>query len=154
MPAETVFHAERSPHAIIANITDQRYLAHRMYWTFQVAGRAEGEEYALTRVTPRVAVMDYGDKRTLPLEITAREIAEDICREVNSDAGERSYLGVFVCAGEAPTEGELHAANEKLEEFYRELVAAADREWQRSHSHLFLNDLQRRAAARLGLEKE
>ena len=154
MSAELAVHTERSPQAVIANITDQRYLAHRMYGTFQVAARAEGEEFALTRITPRVAVMDYGDKRTLPLQITAREIAEDICREINSDAGERSYLGVFVCAGEAPTEDELRAANEKLEEFYRSLVVAADREWQRSHSHLFLNDLQRRAAARLGLEKE
>ena len=98
--------------------------------------------------------MDYGDKRTLPLAISAREIAEDICREVNSDAGERSFLGLFVCAGDAPTEEELRGAREKLEEFYRALVASGDREWERSHSYLFINDLQRRAAARLGVEKE
>jgi hypothetical protein len=73
--------------ATIANITDQRYMASRMYGTFQIAGRGEGEAFALTRITPRTAVMDYGDKRTLPLAITAREIAEDICREINSDAG-------------------------------------------------------------------
>jgi hypothetical protein len=168
MPTETAVHAERSPQAVIANITEQRYLAHRMYGTFQIAGRPpaarlpdaqgeagpDGEAYALTRITPRTAVMDYGDKRTLPLHITAREIAEDICREINSDAGEQSYLGVFVCAGETPTAEELRAANEKLEEFYRALVAAADREWERSHSFLFIHDLQRRAASQLGLEKE
>ena len=34
------------------------------------------------------------------------------------------------------------------------MVAVADREWERSHSHLFINDLQRRAAANLGLDKE
>jgi len=141
---------------VIANITEQGYMAHRMYGTFLIAGRGEGETgpYALTRITSRTAVMDYGDKRTLPLAITAREIAEDICREVNSDAGERSFLGVFVCAGEAPTEVELRGAQEKLDEFYRALVASADREWERSHSYLFIHDLQRRAAARLGLEKE
>jgi len=139
---------------VITNITEQSYMAHRMYGTFQIAGRAEGDAYALTRITPRTAVMDYGDKRTLPLPITAREIADDICREINSDAGERSFLGVFVCAGDAPTEGELRSAHEKLDEFYRALVAAADREWERSHSYLFIHDLQRRAAARLGLEKE
>jgi hypothetical protein len=98
--------------------------------------------------------MDYGDKRTLPLAISAREIAEDICREINSDAGERSFLGVFVCAGEAPTEEELRSAQEKLNDFYRALVAAADREWERSHTFLFIHDLQRRAASQLGLEKE
>ena len=143
--------------AVIANITEQSYTAHRTYGTFRISGRtASGEsaEYSLTHVTPRTAVMDYGDKRTLPLAITAREIAEDICREINSDAGERSFLGVFVCAGEAPTAQELRDAQEKLDEFYRALVAAADREWERSHSFLFIHDLQRRAASRLGLDKE
>jgi hypothetical protein len=140
--------------AVIANITDQRYMASRMYGTFQVAGCGEGEPFALTRVTARTTVMDYGDKRTLPLAITAREIAEDICREINSDAGERSFLGVFVCAGDAPTDAELRGAQEKLDDFYRALVAAADREWERSHSFLFIHDLQRRAAKSLGVEKE
>ena len=161
MQNEAVTHREHSPHATIANITEQQFIAHRMYGTFQIAGRppageagAESAQYALTRITPRTAVMDYGDKRTLPLPITAREIAEDICREINSDAGERSFLGVFVCAGDAPAEEELRSAQEKLDEFYRALVAAADREWERSHSFLFIHDLQRRAAARLGLEKE
>ena len=145
MPSET---------AVIANITEQHYMAHRMYGTFQIAGRAEGEACALTRITPRTAVMDYGDKRTLPLAITAREIAEDICREINSDAGENSFLGVFVCAGNAPTEDELRGARARLEEFYHAMVAAADREWERSHSFLFIHDLQRRAAGHLGLNKE
>jgi len=147
-------HAERSPHAVIANITEQSYMAHRTYGTFQIPGRADGEEYSLTRVTPRTAVMDYGDKRTLPLAITAREIAEDLCREVNSDAGENSFLGVFVCAGNVPTEEELRDARARLEDFYRALVAAADREWERSHSFLFIHDVQRRAAGHLGLRKE
>jgi hypothetical protein len=140
--------------AVIANITEQHYMAHRMYGTFQIAGRADGEACAVTRITPRTAVMDYGDKRVLPLPITAREIAEDICREINSDAGERSFLGVFLCAGDSPTEQELKGARERLDEFYRALVASADREWERSHSFLFIHDLQRRAAAGLGLEKE
>jgi hypothetical protein len=140
--------------AVLANITEQSYMAHRTYGTFRVLGRSEGEEYSLTRVTPRTAVMDYGDKRTLPLPISAREIADDLCREINSDAGERSFLGVFVCAGKSPTEEELRGAREKLEEFYRALVGAADREWERSHSYLFIHDLQRRAATNLGLEKE
>jgi hypothetical protein len=140
--------------AVIANITEQNYTTHRTYGTFQVSGRAAGEEYALTRVTPRTAVMDYGDKRILPLAITAREIAEDLCREINSDAGEQSFLGVFVCAGNVPNEDELRNAHARLADFYRALVAAADREWERSHSFLFIHDLQRRAAGCLGLDKE
>ena len=157
--------------AVIANITEQGYTAQRTYGTFQIAGyssnqaqnRAAGqssgqtagpEGCALTRVTPRTAVIDYGDKRVLPLPISSREIAEDLCREVNSDAGENSYLGVFVCAGDGPTAEELLQARARLEEFYRQLVDTADREWERSHSFVFIHDLHRRAAAHLGLEKE
>jgi hypothetical protein len=143
-----------SENAVIANITEQNYTAHRTYGTFRIAGRAAGEEFTVTRVTPRTAVMDYGDKRILPLAISAREIAGDLCREINSDAGENSFLGVFVCAGDAPTEDELRSARTRLEEFYRAMVAAADREWERSHSFLFIHDLQRRAAGHLGLNKE
>ncbi len=154
MHSENVGTREQMPSVTICNITEQHYMAHRMYGTFQIAGRGEGGAFALTRVSARSAVMDYGDKRTLPLAIAAREIAEDICREINADAGEQSFMGVFVCAGDAPTEAELKNAEEKLGEFYRALVASADREWERSHSFLFIHDLQRRAAAKLGMEKE
>jgi len=154
MNIENTLQTDCSLQAVIANITEQNHTAHRTYGTFQICGRAGGEEYTLTRVSPRTAVMDYGDKRILPLPITAREIAEDLCREINSDAGENSFLGVFVCAGNMPTEDELRNARSRLEEFYRALVAAADREWERSHSFLFIHDLQRRAAGHLGLNKE
>jgi hypothetical protein len=140
--------------AVIANITDQKYTAHRTYGTFLIPGRAAEQECGVLRIAPRTAVMDYGDKRILPLAIPARDIAEDLCREINSDAGEQSFLGVFVAEGEAPTLEELRQAQLRLDEFYRSQVAAADREWERSHSFLFINDLQRRAAAHLGLEKE
>jgi hypothetical protein len=164
MNSDMVGAREALPTATICNVTEQHYMGHRMYGTFQIAGHAaktgaatdadESARFALTRVSARTAVMDYGDKRTLPLAITAREIADDLCREINSDAGESSFMGVFVCAGDVPTETELKNAEEKLQEFYRALVASADREWERSHSFLFIHDLQRRAAAKLGMNKE
>jgi hypothetical protein len=154
MHIEAAGSAAYTPHAMIVNITEQRHLAQRTYGTFQIAERTPGTEFAVTRITPRNGVIDYGDKRTVPLAISAREIAEDLCREINSDAGEQSFLGVFVCAGEAPTAEELQSARGQLEDFYRGLVATADREWERSHSFLFINDLQRKAANSLGMEKE
>jgi hypothetical protein len=154
MHVETGRDAERSAIAVIANITGEAFMAQRMYGTFQIAAKRDGDAFSLTRISGRTAVMDYGDKRSLPLAISAREIADDVCREINSDAGENSFLGVFVCAGESPTAEELRAAQQRIEEFYRGLVAAADREWERSHTFLFIHDLQRRAASQLGLEKE
>src|SRR5260370_9313798 len=97
--------------------------------------------------------MDLGDKETMEYRITAREIAEDIAREMNGDSGEGSYHGVFVAAGEAPTEAELADARPRLEEFQRRLVAAADLEWERTKNPMFITDLDRRAAPQPGLEK-
>jgi hypothetical protein len=113
-----------------------------------------GEPYTLTRVEARTAFMDLGDKRTTPVHISAAELANDLCREINSDGGEDSNFGVFVAEGEIPSDNELERAREKLAAFYRRLVAGADREWERSHSYLFINDVERRAAHCLGLEKE
>jgi hypothetical protein len=98
--------------------------------------------------------MDLGDKRTMEVPIPAEEVAQDLCREINSDAGEESFFGVFVAANEIPSSEELRSARGKLTAFYRRLVAGADREWERSHSYLFINDVERRAAQYLGLEKD
>jgi hypothetical protein len=140
--------------AFIVNLTEQSWTLHRSYGTYQVHGCAPDEPYALTPVGARAAVMDLGDKRTLEVPITAREVAQDLCREINADAGEDSFFGVFVAQGERPDDDELTEAGRRLAVFYRSMVASADREWERSHSYLFINDVQRRAARYLGLEKE
>lgn len=140
--------------ATIVNLAPQSWTLYRSYGTFFIRGCADGEPYTLTHVHGRKALMDVGDKRTMDVDITANEVGEDLCGEINSDGGENSFFGAFVVAGEAPTEDELQQGRERLETFYRRLVAAADREWERSHSYLFINDVERRAAHYLGLEKE
>jgi len=140
--------------AVIVNLTEQSWTLHRSYGVFAIRGCAQGEPYTLSRVSACKAVMDLGDKRTLDVPITAQEVARDLCREVNGDGGEESYFGVFVAAGEMPADGELSQGRAQLATFYRRMVAAADREWERSHSYLFINDIERRAAQHLGIEKE
>jgi hypothetical protein len=140
--------------ASIVNVTEQNWTIHRSYGTYQIRGRLPDEPYALIAVGAIRAVMDLGDKRTMDVPISAREVAEDICREINADGGETSFFGVFVANGEKPTAEELDGGQRRLEAFYRSMVAGADREWERSHSYLFINDVQRRAARHLGLEKE
>lgn len=141
-------------YAVITNLTDQNWTIHRSYGTYQVRGRTPEEPYALIPVAGTRAVMDLGDKRTLDVVITAQEVAQDMCREINADGGEDSFFGVFVAQGEKPSDDELAEARVRLAAFYRSVVASADREWERSHSYLFINDVQRRAALHLGLEKE
>jgi hypothetical protein len=144
-----------SDQAFLCNIAPDKWPPrHRTYFgSVEIAAPAPGQPYALTRIAGRNGSIDLGDRRTSEFPITARAIAEDLAREVNSDSGEGSFHGVFVCAGEKPTEQELVEARSKLEAFYRKLVAAADLEWERSHSPLFITDLDRRAARVLGLDK-
>jgi hypothetical protein len=123
------------------------------FGSLAISSPQPGEAFATMEIHGCLGVMDLGDKRTMEFRITAREIAEDIARELNGDSGEGSYHGVFVAAGEVPTENELAEARRRLEEFHRRLVAAADLEWERTKNPMFITDLERRAARQLGLEK-
>ncbi len=139
----------------LVNISTEKWPPrHRTYFGSLVVRSPEpGEPYAITPIRGSTGVIDMGDKRTMEYRITAREIAEDIARELNSDSGEGSFHGVFVAAGPEPTELELADARRRLEEFQRRLVAAADLEWERTKNPMFITDLERRAARQLGLEK-
>ena len=141
--------------AALVNISAERWPPrHRTYFgSLQVLSPHDGEAFAITPIRGCNGVIDLGDKRLMGYAITAREVAEDIAREINGDSGEGSFHGVFVAAGEAPTEAELADARRSLEEFQRRLVAAADLEWERTRNPMFITDLERRAARQLNLEK-
>jgi hypothetical protein len=127
---------------------------HRTYFgSLEVRSREAGEVYAATPVCGCLGVMDLGDRRTMEYRITAREIAEDIAREINGDSGEGSFHGVFVASTATPTDAELGDARRRLKEFQGRLIAAADLEWERSKNPMFITDLERRAARELGQEK-
>ena len=139
----------------LVNISTEKWPArHRTYFgSLVIHSPAPGEDFAITPIRACVAKMDLGDKRTLDVPLTAREIAEDLARELNGDSGEDSFHGIFVAAGPEPTEAELADARRRLAEFQRKLVAAADLEWERTKNPMFITDLERRAARQLGLEK-
>jgi hypothetical protein len=139
----------------LVNISPERWPArNRTYFgSLEVRSPEAGESYAVTPIRGCKGVIDMGDRRTMDYRITAREIAEDIAREINSDSGEGSFHGVFVSAAATPGETELAEARRKLQEFQRRLVAAADLEWERSKNPMFITDLERRAARELRLEK-
>jgi hypothetical protein len=139
----------------LVNISTQKWPPRqRTYFgSLEVRSPEPGEAFAITPIRGCTGVMDLGDKRIMEYRITAREIADDIAREINGDSGEGSFHGVFVAAGDSPTDAELEDARRRLEDFHRRLVAAADLEWERSHNPMFITDLERRAARELRLEK-
>lgn len=145
---------ETNPTMLVNISTEKWPPRHRTYFgSLQVRSPEPGEPYAITPIRGCTGVIDMGDKRNMPIQISAREIAEDIARELNGDSGDGSFHGVFVASGPEPTEAELADARRRLEEFHRRLVAAADLEWERTKNPMFITDLERRAARQLGLEK-
>lgn len=141
--------------ASLVNISTEKWPPRfRTYFgSLQINSPAAGEAFAITPIRACNGVIDLGDKHTMSIHISAREVAEDIAREINGDSGDGSFHGVFVAAGPVPTEAELADARRRLEEFHHKLVASADLEWERTHNHMFITDLERRAARQLGLEK-
>jgi hypothetical protein len=139
----------------LVNISTQKWPPRQRTYlgSVMIASPESGQAYAITPIRGCRGVMDLGDKRTVELTFSAREIAEDLAREINGDSGEGSFHGVFVAAGPEPTEEELKQARGKLEAFHRRLVATADLEWERSHNPMFITDLERRAARELKLDK-
>jgi hypothetical protein len=153
MPAK---YAEEFNHAraYIANITEIEYTRSRTYGMFKIPGKADGEEFSLTEIGPRKGVMDMGDKHVNEFPIFPEEIAADLVREINADAGADSFLGVIVCGPEGPTEKELAAAHARLVRFAKWCVNQGDQEWQRTQRIFLIQDVWKRMATYLKLRRD
>jgi len=141
----------------IANISTEDYHIAQTYGNYMIPGRKAGEEFSLIEITPRSAKIDMGDNRSFYEPISTKEIADDICRMINSDAGgegQNSFLGVFVCGKDGPTKHELSEAHKRLEKFYAWCVQQGDVSWQRYHQIIMIPDLLKRAANYLKAERE
>jgi hypothetical protein len=153
MPPEYLekFNASR---AYIVNITDTEYNLARTYGNYNIPAKKFGEEFSVTEIGPRKGTMDMGDRRVFDFPITPGEVAVDLCREINNDAGFDSFLGVFVCKGEQPTLGELKIANARLEKFYQWGVQEGDKIWQQTRMVILIPDWIKRAADYLKLDRD
>lgn len=153
MPPEYLekFNASR---AYIVNITETDYCITRTYGNYQIAARKADEEYTVTEITPRRGTMDMGDRKVFDFPITPGDVAADICREINNDAGLNSFMGVFACHGPVPTEAELKNANKRLEKFYQWGVAEGDKIWQQTRMVILIPDWIKRAAEYLKLDRD
>lgn len=149
--------SEASPlgnNAVICNLTDREVYLYRTYGTYRIRGKKPRESYALTIVHPRMDAMDFGEKRQIQVPIAATDIAADLVRDFNDDAGEGSFLGLFVCAGDRPTNAELELYTKKLEESDMRFIATADKDYEENNGKLVITTIHRAALQRQGLERE
>jgi hypothetical protein len=131
----------------VASVSDQDWYVSRTHGVYHIPACKKGEGFSKLRIEPRGDMIDLGDNRRLPLSIGAREIARDLLQDLQDH-------GVFLCAEDEPSEGELREARARCEAFHHKLVAEGDVMWARGHSFREISDLHRRAAIALGVERE
>lgn len=157
MPPEYIA-ALNASRAYIANITDTDYRLSRDYGNYFIPGKKPGEQFSLTEIGPRKGRMDIGDNKRLEFPIMPQEVAADLVRDINGNAGgdehTNSFLGVFICGKDGPTADELALQLARLDAFDRFCVSQGDIEWQRSGQVVMIPDLWKRAAKRLNLDRE
>lgn len=140
----------------ICNITEQDWGPYNSWqdsapvW---IQGKKPGKEYSLYVQRKVTAHIDIGDGKSLPVEISAKERADDIVRMVNGDAGHNAFFGVFSIAGEIPTKQELTDAHKKYSAYCAYLVERADTAMQAPNGYREVSELHRRAARYLGVNK-
>jgi hypothetical protein len=144
--SEAAVPADHSAKTIV-NIGEVQWHLARTHGMYLIPGCPKGERCATVRIQGRIDRADIGDKRYSEFYFSAKHIAEDLVADIADH-------GVFVAAGDEPTDEEISAARERLTEFYRRQVAAADADWSRHHNHNLLSDVQRRAARYLGVDRE
>jgi len=92
------------------------------------------------------------------------EMARSICEDykyANISISENAEPGLFWVHGKLMKDeirkhhsSELAIAEEKQKNWFRNLVALADADWNKNHNMLAVSDLQRKAAEYLGVNKE
>ena len=144
----------REDRAVLANLSDQEYFSNlATLGSYRVPPRPAGERYSQMEVFGRTELFDMGDDRKGEKYWTAEEIARSVLAEHNPDADLRRF-GVFLCAGAAPTDVEISAAQQRQDAFYLEQIQQADLVYSRTpHRPDAITDVQRRAARALGIDR-
>ncbi len=144
----------REDRAVLVNLSDQEFYSNlATLGSYAVPARAAGERYAQMTIFGRWELYDLGDDRKGEKYWTASEIARSVLAEHNPDADLRRF-GVFLCAGDHPTEAELAAAQAQQDAFYLEQIQQADLTYSRTPQRPdSITDVQRRAARALGIDR-
>lgn len=143
----------------VCNITHEAFSLTRTFGYVHILGAKKGERYTLTPIREYRDRIVYDDKHQINVTFPAAEVAEDIVRSCNSDAGDEnfpnSFLGVFLPQGDEPSAEELESAEARLTQFYTHLVARADRRWANRHNvPAFITNAEIRAAEYLRVRRE
>ncbi len=152
--SDPAFEAE-GPKAYVASVCDvelRRQLG--TLGTYVIPAAQFHIGFSLVEIEPRVERVDIGlglDGKYGKEFWPARRIAEDVVGAHSYENYEK--WGVFICAGEQPTEEELARARARLTKTYQDLVFEGDQLHARPNGFRDITDVHRRAVKYLGQER-
>ena len=170
----------------LINITGKRWLLNRTYATYWIGGKRRTEQFSSTVIAPATAWRDAGfggepfsvrkfangwKPKGAPITYRAREIAKDLCREINGDLpglqvtevnseadtdGPRiqKFMGVFISDTQAPTSDDLDANVAKLRTYYAALVSEGNLIFERTKDYRMISALCHQACRELEIETD
>ena len=162
----------------IINLNRRRFLCNRSWGSYWIGGRRADQPYESTVIAPVMVSRQAGPgwkAKNNPLEAryyTSREVAEDLCREINGDLPAiqvsgpfsninetegpriRKTLGVFVSESQIPEQKQLNGETAALEAYYSMLVDEARAIYAKTRDRKLLATLHFEAAEALGIDDE
>jgi hypothetical protein len=162
----------------LINLLDKQWLIQRSYSSFYIRGKEPGEDYSVTEITGRKAMIDTGrggeanardrgwSVKLDTLYYTASQIIKDIAREINGDLpaiaglrgkkGERivKTMGVFISPTRRPSVELMEEAKAHLNVYFATLVAEGNAIFNKTKDYRLVSDLARDAAEYLGVSTE
>ncbi len=126
--------------------------AHHELGNLTIPARGKDERYAKRVYKDVITTKDFGEARKEPVTIKAKDIAEDVVG-VYKEASLIPH-GVFIAAGDEPTEQELKKAQKAMEAFYRAQIESADNAWLKNRRRREINQHAFVAADYFNLRKE
>lgn len=141
------------PHNICSVYLKDVYVANHN-GSYCIPAPKPGERYGSVPVHPGLEKRQLGDGKYLSyLTIPAKKVAEDF---IGIPQGETQFVdrGIFVPAGDVPTEEELAAAEEKLRAWAERQVGKADVTWAQTGKITDIADDAKFAAKLLKLTRD
>jgi hypothetical protein len=117
-----------------------------------IPAKQPDEPYVKVVVTDRITAKDFGEGRKEVITIPAKDFAEDIVGVYKDE--NLLKRGVFIAAGNEPTEKEIAAARKQMEAYYRLEIREADSAWSRKQDRKQISDRAVTAANYFHLRKE
>ena len=141
------------PHKICSVFSKDIYVANHN-GSYVIPAKPENAKYGYVEINPGLEKRELGDGKYLSfLTIPAKLVAEDF---IGIPQGETQFLerGLFVPAGDEPTDEEIAAATERLMKWAEKQINRADVSWAQTGNIREIADDAKFAAKLLKLSRE